>query len=253
MRIGEGGIRFYNEKSMATLFVIGNGFDLWCGLESTFKAFHNYSYNQEFDEAFEAFETNRTISKLVNQGFGCWDYLIYKDYFETFTNTHLWADFESAIAEFVKEWEPFFAQNNDSLLSISRNDRPAKYTVLGDFFRLEEMHYEPQLAEELKTDRGFFNYEKTDEEVAKTITLRGYADRPLLDLEMYEKRFSKFLKLQMDSEYERRASFLWEELSKKCGRSNPKLVDSFNYTSPRCLPNLRHINGDLTNPIIGID
>lgn len=125
------------------LIILGNGFDLACGLKSQYKDFFEYRYSnlgeKPFDKLKESIESGQTSSELLNTEdlfceINAWD-LIFTKYHKDDNDPKSWRDVESSIAQWVlhprgKEQYSFDRIiEQDSTEAMEKGDFRCIYTV----------------------------------------------------------------------------------------------------------------------------
>lgn len=101
-------------SSSAQLLIIGNGFDLHCGLQSSYKDFFRMTILDTLGEPFNLIQMKIGVS-------GFWEHLLF-EYYKTYAYTdYNWCDIESIIQETL--WSIFIDQNtnDDCLLKKALN------------------------------------------------------------------------------------------------------------------------------------
>ncbi len=234
------------------LLVIGNGFDLTSNAKTSYSDFFNSDYYSEtrssVNAIIEKYEKTMSIAykDIHNCNFNCWDLLFcaeahYNNDQETHTNRN-WCDIERLI--------------HDTLVDKINFGKNLNFSWKRVFFILKHM-----LGDQLPR-----NYFVTADSVATKImvTYLSYLQDPTLynensfyewllnELKKFEISFGKYILSETkSSDYIIKAFKLISIITD----STEKLsVDSFNYSSiPNSIVQLRHINGDTSHPIFGID
>ena len=256
-------------QSLKQLIVLGNGFDLACGLQSTYYDFFDYIYGQPI--------VNNTNSNNF------W-YDIFQNYKEdTIEN---WADIEEQILVQLKNIEYLY---NEKILIEGRGDSETSSLA-------ESEHKENNIPNNLYVTLEFLlpyfvkvRSEKTTQNILKkqllileddfrkyllSITKENADDRIYYKYYMKSKVLNKYIQLCNSSEshnsdlvsklenttifnHSPQIKKFDETLSEiyKEKNSNENLVLTFNYTKVWDVENVRNIHGDLDNGniIFGID
>lgn len=245
---------------MSSLLVIGNGFDLNLGAKTSYKDFFESKTYSDTITKLEKWVNCFTIhnnavdvfvGNMLGYDFTCWDLLFYlvstKGPLRRTTDSIRWCDVETVIHDSlvgdIREGEFSFSWKQvDKLLFENPSSDPSDY-------------YEQVVASYI------------DNHFEKGINLH----QVLLDeLIRFEKKFGAYIKKATGTtEYQDDAEDLVKRL---CDAPQNLYVDSFNYSAFRfiaptgltinfgdkdqvCTKNrvIRHINGNYSNPIFGID
>lgn len=130
----------YNKEDYTQLIILGNGFDLKCGLKSSYTDFFKNRYETENFTRLE--KIIRTIggsitdeNRIVLDEFSVWDLVFYSIYSEIINNNEiLWVDVEKELFNF------FFNKKNGStqfeLLYKYIIDEPVQFNVNDHLFLL---------------------------------------------------------------------------------------------------------------------
>lgn len=233
------------------LLVIGNGFDLHCGLRSSYSHFFEHEGKKTFDDIvkkhyldqrFTKATRDENIAKDIIGQFGdsnLWLlYFLGKIYSEADRRSGNWCDIETMIDEFVEA-------KDRMVFSLSRIAEGEKLTPNSDWFTksLAKIVDRDRKDKIFKNDREFYNY-------------------LFNQLQIFERRFGKYLEeiCHDDQDYLNNASTF---LKKLVGDEEVVLIDSFNYTNPFppkpsneiMAPHqikVCNIHGDTKSPIFGI-
>ena len=260
---------FSNEnKSLKQLIVLGNGFDLACGLKSTYSDFFDYIYGQQ----------------IVNTSSNNFWYDIFKDYKQE--SIENWADIEEQILIQLKNIEYLY---NEKILIEGRGGSETSSLA-------ESEHKESNIPNNLYVTLEFLlryfvkvRSEKTTQNILKkqllileddfrkyllSITKNNADDGIHYKYYMKSKVLNKYIQLCNSSESHNSdlvskledttlynqyslVNKFDETLSKiyKEKNSDENLVLTFNYTKVWDVENIRNIHGDLDNGniIFGID
>ena len=239
---------------------IGNGFDLYCSLNTRYKDFFESISQKEIFDALT--KLDEQLSSVDNQNFKVfsldiderttfWDILFWKD--PSRQSKKNWCDVESFIFNF------FYSKNDkedsdfEKVYSIVRNNIRNKKIELYD------------CPDRLKLScfylimKNVVTYPKDD-----------FTSMLLDELQRFEKKFGTFVNKEFIEKRDR-FSILYRYIIKQCIPKELRIVslDSFNYTPIEFfngisyysrsdikeeLPTrIKHINGDYETPIFGID
>jgi len=232
--------------------IIGNGFDLACGLNSSYSAFFNSNQTKKLHEFYDKFTKDPTL--IIPEESNIWDFCFYLIQFEKDPlniDTINWKDVES---------------NIKSLLFKRFGKIPFKLKygfVTNKTQSVNSQHYINNYL------HSVYNFGDKDQ--------KNYYKFLLKQLEIFENRFASYIKKQMEeNNYQQRARMLLglypDEFikyngglsfaTKKYPETNLKSIDTFNYTTPDVFYELkekynikiRHVNGTLDDgAIFGID
>lgn len=244
--------------------VIGNGFDLHCGLHTKYSDYYCKNH-----------ETYRSIQNL------------YKEYSET---DRLELNFDDNKISTLNIWDIFFALNS------STNPKTCKKTwcdietlMLSSFIRIENNDKNiGNISMSLMSNVNWHTIKDCvvrrklainhrDRFVAelckRKMMLKDYARHDfyqflLNELKDFEKAFGDFVYYQLHNKYLENCNygsiFLNKDyikyalytLNELCNKNNIVGIDSFNYSyihDEKIAPLVQHINGSYENPIFGID
>lgn len=225
------------------LLVVGNGFDLACGLKSSFKKYLESEYYKDIYDSIKKLETKLTEDlKYPSEYDGYSLYSNYKFDFSfdniTFWDVYFvlskieeiygWCDFERCIKKFICE----FIESDEIVYEDIYNIKVKRNTYKDNDFKFKFI---------------INNYIK--ETHIKDIDL-------FKQLKEYEKRFGEYIKLQQNNhkDYNDRANLLVEKMLDKRNDDVVTYINTFNYSDLSFLcSDIWHINGDNYNPIFGID
>ncbi|WP_353891829.1 AbiH family protein [Lactococcus lactis subsp. lactis] len=258
---------FSNEnQSLKQLIVLGNGFDLACGLKSTYSDFFDYIYGQ----------------KIVNDTSpnNFW-YEIFKNYKQN--SIENWADIEEQILVQLKNIASLY--NNGLLIEGKGNSETS--SLLHKGYNINNNHY--LTAESLLLNCYKVKSEKESQNILKnqlsilekdfkeyliSITTDSFYSEIYYKYYMKSKVLNLYIQLCNSSESHNSGFILkLKELTKNSRNSSKEILDeriseiyqeknsdenlilTFNYTKIRDLENVRNIHGDLEkgNIIFGID
>lgn len=249
--------------------VIGNGFDLYCGLKTSYSDYFNNdsSKNEKLEELFNAFSKTTPMdlkfsldTASINE---CWkdtkvfdDTNIWDFFFHIVSrnnepiDTWHWCDIESKMLE-------WFYHNGDKGLSGRINNFKNIYEIIKTKLSREG-------ANTSTCYLATIIYKKHDEK--KFLDETEFYDFLLQELKKFECHFGEYIdKLQFNSPYERfgviaKNDAYFEKalctINELCNVSNLTSIDTFNYGIP-CINELKNIvhniNGNVKNPIFGVD
>lgn len=95
---------------MAQLLILGNGFDLQCGLKSSYKDFfesciknkYDKEYSYLFDTSVIHYVIQDVIQELIfNKSINFWEIVLYLHYKKNLNDTYKWCDVEKIIKEIL--------------------------------------------------------------------------------------------------------------------------------------------------------
>lgn len=225
------------------LLVVGNGFDLACGLESSFSQYLGSIYYKDIFENIKKIENKLTEDLKYPSKYD--GYALYSNYKFDFSMDNItfwdmffvlskiekiygWCDFEKNIKTFISE---FLDSNHNIYEDICKN-RVKSDTYLDNFFKFKFVMY-------------------------KYIEEKNIKDSVLFEqLKEYEGRFGKYIYSQQNNhfDYNERARFLIEKMLDSRNDDIVTYINTFNYSDLSFIcPDIWHINGDNQNPIFGID
>lgn len=249
--------------------VIGNGFDLYCGLKTSYSDYFNNdsSKNKVLEDWYNQFlnnvQTYLQFSLDEASKSDCWN--------------------SSGAFEFANIWDFFFhvvSRNNESIDTWRWCDIESK--ILEWLYNSSDKNHSNSKAnfkgiyEIIKHKRANSNhdlrmcylatiiYKKHDEK--KFLDETEFYDFLLQELKKFECHFGEYIdKLQFNSPYERfgviaKNDAYFEKalctINELCNVSNLTSIDTFNYGIP-CINELKNIvhniNGNVKNPIFGVD
>lgn len=248
-----------------TLLVLGNGFDLNCGLESSFSQYMNSQYYKPFlDRIHRAY--NYVLNCLIGYGtralderpynmiledkeLSFWDFYFAIPHLSKVADIRLWHDFETKLFE---------------LVNSGKNRR-------GEFQSILTMSWDKSDINRLSApDHICFTVQRIILNDYMSCRKMDKGDHVLVllnDLKHFERKFGAYISLQQkdNREYNKRAVSLIDELLGKDSsgiRHTLSYINTFNYTNikevgfknrTRTDYAVWHVNGDTTNPIFGID
>lgn len=247
--------------------VIGNGYDLHCGLESSYADFfmrdadkNNY-FNKWLDEfkekiSLNAFTTEQSKEdvwvefKSIDE-LNIWDLFFYIETKTTNQNNNeawLWCDIETVMYNSLKSYDSRECNTN---LFRWEHVYKAITKKMPKEFKFWKIYVMAKVVLEKRNMEGFKNIDE-------------FYCYILDELNQFEKEFGKFIDKKRypyrnfltkipNTDFEKRSKMTLQEL---CNVDNLVSIDSFNYDDigdENLNKILHNINGNLENPIFGID
>ena len=269
-------------QSLKQLTVLGNGFDLACGLKSTYYDFFDYTYEQK--------NSNNTNSNNF------W-YKIFQNYKEdTIEN---WADIEEQILVQLKNIEYLYKEgflksgdwiesqigynfskerlekiNGKSISQSQFNTRVNVFKLLNNNYVISELKLQKTLKEHLyileddfrkyllsitkenDNDEIYYKYYMKSKILNKYIQLSNSSESHNSDLVSKLENTNIFRVFAQKEQFDMTLSEIFKEEEEEEEKNNDKnLVLTFNYTKVSDVENIRNIHGELDNGniIFGID
>lgn len=242
---------------MEELIILGNGFDISCGLKSRYADFYNYRYTPSFLDKIEDFYTNDSQS---DTDINFWDVVLASQHIEGVLNAD-WKDIESLLTKYLE-----LVYKHDTYLNkwFSHYEKPWEKDFSG---KDPSISYEDHLtivalARILHRQyRKYFSSEIGDK-VQPQISV---ADVLMTELSKYEASFRKYLQqeLKENKDYiykcEDKINKIVKEDKSNLEASSPSLrfnILTFNYTTPfKKICKIKNVHGSLEdgNIIFGID
>ena len=251
---------------MSTLLVIGNGFDLKLGAKTSYKDFFESDFYHDTKEQMyhwiKMYKTTNKASKnfapdMLKYDFSCWDLLFCLTYVEGIYKTELgeirWCDIEDVIHTSLTYGICEKCNDNDLSFDFSWQNI-SKFLGTGSVSGAPSSYHEQLMLCFIENHYG------------KNIE---FFPRLLQELMSFETRFGEYINEAIGKlNYQKIANKLVNQL---CKPRKDVYVDSFNYsgfiystpqervfTDNKTVTHqvrryIRHINGDLLNPIFGID
>lgn len=241
-----------------TLLVIGNGFDKYCGLKSSFKDYINSEFYEEYrktvKELYDLANGNkeyytpdpfellgRAVEKMEKVTF--WDLYFAIPVICDFSNIDLWYDFEKKMNTFLDrkgltvEYNRVLNAGKEWARNINERSVAARYMITLSYY----------LA--IKTNHHNCGRDLSDDSVDKVL---------FEDLKVYEGRFGEYIMDQQmgSGKYTINALTLLGELVGKQSNEEIVYVNTFNYSDLSDIIHntpIWHINGDARRPIFGVD
>lgn len=243
--------------------IIGNGFDLHCGLHTKYSDYYckNYRKYRDIQIRFSEYEKSDILNfdyndKQIKQ-WNTWDiFFALNSNEDPFACSQRWCDIETMIlSSLIKESE-------------YQSDYVPKYIALYTNIKwqqIEKCVCNNQLGLDHRQRfisifiRGKMEYEKCD--------FKDFYDFLLDELKVFEKSFGMFIHYQIHDHYLEMCNYkdFYNEqffnladatIKQLCGYDNLVSVDSFNYTEMRNVDikdKYKYINGNSSCPIFGID
>lgn len=248
-------------KSLSKVkIVVGNGFDLYCGLDTKYSDFFEGNYDKySYIKRLFAEYLSKELDEL---------------------------SFSDKEIEDYNVWDLFFALNSpDEPKNSNRNWCDIERMMLFSFQDIqtekpEQLYLFFSSKVQWKTIKGIASNNKTasnHEDAFVSLFAKerikhlrndpkSFYDFLLNDLKIFEKNFGEFIDKQIHYEFPKgfymdaiNTNYLClaeATINKLCDINNLVVIDTFNY-SDMCIENLKcpiqHINGSYLNPIFGID
>lgn len=243
-------IKYLTNKKL----VIGNGFDLHCGLKSKYSDFferneeNNKNFHNEIRNIFNKIDEDKLI--LTNDEIlglfsrenwkktNMWELFFHLIYLENEkTKKNEWNDIEKTIENSLLKTESTLKMSWDDVRYIYGCEEHSNETNTNTLFLMAVMYL--KYGSEIKNEADFFN------------TL-------LKELNDFENIFSTYLyNHYYDKIYKRHFCDAAEDLLRlMCCDSEYTSIESFNYFTHDYYgikKNFKNINGNISNPIFGID
>ncbi len=233
------------------LLVVGNGFDIKCGLKSSFKQFLDSNYYSTHLNQIKML-CDKVVEDLkypsVYDG-----YAVYSSYPIDFTGLSFW-DLYFGI--------PHVFQFNDIDLWYSFEDRISNFIdsiyKKGEFATIVELHTK-KITSQSHDDKKFVRYlilyfylkSLSDSFDEKSINIKLYDE-----LKTYERLFGGYIHAQQigDKSYLSNANNVIDEMLEKHNGDEVVYINTFNYSDlSSIVKDVWHINGDYERPIFGVD
>ena len=245
----------------STKLIIGNGFDLFCGLKTSYIDYFNdfsirksciQGWTQQFEKTIGLAMSFQPFSYWVDipntQNINVWDVLFTLLSIENQSNGLSWCDVETRIANSLKTAE---SKKDKRLLNFENI-----YCFLSKKYEKRKIC---RINDKYQYMLTCFVYAKHNYSLFDNKT--EYYDFLLDELKMFEKDFGKYIeKIHEESNSKNTVPNFknnsQKALEKICSINKLISVDTFNYDSPECdkiSSVLHNINGDTSNPIFGID
>jgi len=242
--------------------VIGNGFDLHCFLHTSYKDFFDFNYKKYnlIHDAYSYYEETDDfkMEKQLFDSVSVWDIFFEFNSRRGYSPANrLWCDIEKLmLCSFV-----------DEPSSDSSADEVANYITSSIHWNIIEKHIIKNSLAQNHADRFVVKFINRKMEQMGLYPKDFYLF--LLDeLKQFEVNFGEFIyKQQHETWFERcnpgqmflNKPFLImavETIEELCNKDNLVSIDTFNYGDiyvDSLLSKMRHINGNVTSPIFGID
>lgn len=248
-----------------TILIIGNGFDLQCGLKSSYNDF--FEFNKHNNEAYEMYFFNKygfmqyvksNASIEFDKRFSIWDMLFI---LRSDNNYNKWCDIESVILDTFK------------IRVYDLSDRHIKgclwqgVRIIYDFSIEGNYNAINSIQDGVEKNLGIYLDYRFSEHLNK-LDLNQFIEILYNHLEYFESRFAEYLKDQINEEYCNNAINLFYKLltldNEALNHNNNNMVISFNYTNHKdilinkgyCSDYINvhgDINNELSDTIFGID
>lgn len=240
-------------SSWHQIVVIGNGFDLQCGLRSGFTNFYEARRSLLYEVAADSASGLKFGERLKKQGLTVWDIIL------DCQSGALWCDIEGVIAEWVTA-PSYFGKVRKHIARAQTGGRISGYSNLHQYVTMPDKgNFYGAVARYLLDVYPDLNPDSSELVIAHVF---------LAELNKLEDCFKSYLLDQVDGnvDYQNRAQGLFSDIAHK-GAPDPdtSIVDtsvlSFNYTSPKfswskrgAFVHVVNIHGRLSDEIIfGID
>ena len=231
--------------------VLGNGFDLFCGLETRYIHFFQ-SEKQKYEEIIKWSNSFVNLGGYISGKSSNWkdlgpkcliniDFNVWDIYFALAIgeNDYNWCDIETEMLEtFTNDkkfnWSSIYLITKKRLNNLM-NASDLEYKIAGYIITVDP---------DISTKEKFYMF-------------------LLEELKKFEKNFGKYVSGEYNKKYEeylKNASLFFNNLNSF--NEEVKSIETFNYTnnsimrtykSSDFLNDIKHINGDFNNPIFGID
>ncbi len=253
-----------------TRLVVGNGFDLYCGLKTKYSDY--FSYN-----SFKNNLIDEWIDKDQSQ--------LFVKYISSPKDSEIRSRIQKAFAELdqVNAWDVAFTISSRLWLNENGKSWHEIESTMLMWLQKEEDEDGMRYLESFKVVYHALNQEEelyrlTDElAFLAALIFKKHEEKPFSSIEsfyaflldeliLFERDFGKYINHQQfddsgknfniitfNADYERACN---EALQKLCPKDGLIAIDTFNFGTmrPQCFENLlHHINGNTTNPIFGID
>jgi hypothetical protein len=234
--------------------IIGNGFDIHCGLHTSYKAFFDYLLKNKGDklEQIQKITSDKSLNietyKEIIKNINVWDFYFYLVSKEDKSIQNLqWFDIESIIANSLLEkdnpsnitypkWKYVFIQGMNPTQNFCNPD-------LNTFFTNEKEKYEAKVR---KLSLFYFLKNSKKEKYEWLLD----------ELKKFEKEFGKFIDNEHRSNISTYTEAEKEFIDYLLPFFNINCIDTFNFGNfdlPTFDDLLFHINGNIEHPIFGID
>ena len=227
--------------------VIGNGFDLQCGMQSSYKDYFDYvsELNDAIEKWAKGFDALKSyLTESSNESWKFWHKL------EDFNNINVWDCFFCfKIYENIenRNWCSIEAEIMRSFFSEDSSPAFWKSVFLeGQSPRRYYIKWDPD--RKIGALAAFIKHKRNEKWFSSDKEFYFF----LLDeLKQFEKRFGLFIKKQQNDQYKWKYECLVSDL---CNFEELISIDSFNYSVlGKHEINQININGDYKQPIFGID
>lgn len=231
----------FTNSNWHQLLILGNGFDLECGLHSSFSDFELIrKIKINLLDAMYYNNVEEWIDNLIDSGITLWDIILVQ------TKNSLWSDIESSIKDCVLDVSKYSVSNlTDFMISnIGKKQIRSNYNfiqkwtaVIPDFRAKVRTGYARQFLSTID-ELILFYFVKLLDNMSIAVVDNRVISRVMLDqLHIIEKEFAKYLKQQINYAYYCDSCRLIKEIwwygqpSKSEYKVNSSLIN-FNYTDP---------------------
>jgi len=249
------------DKGIAKV-VFGNGFDLFCGLETTYHDFFEWRFiNSPFlsDDIYEEDIDRKNINTLIDKSYFAdmtfWDvFFYYGSIYKKITDTN-WCDIEKSMFDFfVKKYKDVDDnESNADNIDKKKKDAPTLFDIV----------YESSINANFTYNEVFLWLAKPciymvyRYKLNKNTSKIDFAAYLLEELKKFERVFGEYVKGEFDKKnsefhFRNRMNIVFNNIRQKWEIS---YIDTFNYTRLEKITDdkVRHVNGDDKIPIFGID
>lgn len=240
------------------LIILGNGFDISCGLRSRYADFYRYRYTEEFMYKIDRLVEMNEVD-LTNLNF--WDVVLAYYGFEHVTNAD-WKDIESILEKYLRL---FGSQDFHYWRWIDYLDQKLSNAPKNSLINQRERSIISVLA-----SMSYKKYKRLEESVGVGLRKRFVYTLLLEELKKYETAFYEYLNHELENNHEyinkcnQKISALIDEDKNIRLESSPKQeikILTFNYTSPFQIggdiniSGIKNVHGSLErkNIVFGID
>lgn len=254
--------------------ILGNGFDLSCGIKSSYNNFYNKRY-------YDKYENNEIIigKDISKVGASCedicsaeyeWDTLNLLDYEKSIT---FWDLAIFSTKKKVGSWQDFESFIKDTLIKLKKTLDDVITKIKIKSFSNWSFDAISEVENKSESDNHFLSFlalrmKHNTEDYVKDITYENISDFLLKELIKFESCFCEYLSIEVSQpslRYNDKSISLLKKVQKNVSNVISNVV-TFNYTSPKHVMNyrvtngkeeryLKHVHGNLVNKniIFGIN
>lgn len=233
------------------LLVIGNGFDMKCGLKSSFPQYLSSDFYAPVIERIRSLDEK--LSEDLNYPSDYDGYRVYDKYKISFSDLLFW-DLYFGLPHYyefpnIEEWYSF--ENKLKEFVNSAVDDCCEYRDIMEIER-QSVNADSYNNKDYKRKLILYFYLKS------IISSSSGGVRNVLfeQLKMYEKRFGEYIKQIQTNEknYISNAKDIINKMLDKSNKDEVAYINSFNYSDlTTIVKDVWHINGNVDNPIFGVD